>query len=218
MEDLSGWENGLMAQLAACNNEEELIELSMQLRRLLDVDPSDLEPLPRKGLSNQAAASGFCEKQIKLWRDRQLLKKWDFRKLGVTNSEHLSRLLIYLTDRSDSNEMGRWLSLYFNDREGIKEAHENRRFLAAKIGNSILQRSKAHRDQAAIDEELRLLARGDTDSTYNYENSPHFRAFLGPFLSQIKELATQATKRNGLPRGDGREFVTLIENGSKVSS
>jgi len=204
------WEEGIRIRLEdRPENEHEYdraATLSQRLRKFLNIDQEELEPLPQRATNRRVGIEAFVLRQYHIWRSSRSTFP-ELHRLGFEDSAHAQRVLSALIDSVDLQAvLG-----FFRDNLGnlpSKSAAENaRRFLAIKMSKEMLSVGVEQASRVAEESKaekrldlLRTFADAESNQVYDPDTSPHYLSVIKPLLiriGQIKKL--QAGDRPAQP-------------------
>jgi hypothetical protein len=219
-QELASWARALEAAIdhyrERHRDADAAAQVSHDVRRLLNVEPELLEPLPLAGQNPDWRS--YVEGQLLRWRELRKGRDGDWTHLGLKDAAATSRHLGYLADHVLlRGNLPRWLRENLSHLNDHVEAAQARRFLAVRMAEMIcfgVEGRPTHRGFTsnttapvdvgadAIQPRLRGYAvreQQDPDAREDRQ-SPHYLAFLKPFLQNLQTVkATPATARKPQP-------------------
>ena len=219
-QDLADWSRALERAIDLYRQQhreaDAAAQVSRNLRRLLNIEPELLEPIPLASQNPDWRA--YVESQLLRWRELRKGRDGDWAHLGLKDAAATSRHLGYLADHVlVRGNLPRWLRENLGHLNDHIEAAQARRFLAVRMAEMIcfgVEGRPTHRGFAAspsdaanvaadaIQPRLRGYAAREQQDPEAREDrqSPHYLAFLKPFLQNLEALkATPATARKPQP-------------------
>jgi hypothetical protein len=197
--DLNGWRDAIRTrakgEFARGGEECASTRLSRYLRHFLNIDPDELDDIPLKAIQTKLNVRGFIEKQYSTWRSNRASYP-HLAELGISDSTQAGRILSYLVEAANLSGV----ELFFRDNlgyvNGRMEAKHLRRFLAAKMTNSMLQcpstTRRGHRPVIGGSEAVKPLledyASLEELQNYDPEQSPHYRVVILPLLLRLEDV------------------------------
>jgi hypothetical protein len=220
--ELMAWKNMVESALVDNTTQEiGITALSSMLRQILNVDANVLKPVPLNladGPRSRESALSFWAKQFQTWRDdksRRMRGSSSAPLCGIKDEVHLSRLLHYLVEAVPMEELRQWLVEHFGNVTSEENADNIRRFMAIKMTKALTTAAagkvRAHRPTSEIEAELTKYADHETAYPYNYKYSPHYCAFIEPFLNRLVEIAGQ-TPAGARPKQPGDDELLALLN------
>jgi hypothetical protein len=228
-KEIESWRKGIKAALErnrlAKPNGEVPADMSFSLRRLLQVEAVHLDPIPLNCKPLQL--DEYLETQFTHWRQSSLNRGLSLEEVGLDDPAKANRVLGYLCDYAIRHcEIIPWIKANFAWLNEISEARQAQQFLALKMADKLALGNEprpAHRDfsreafttkpdpksnevQTRLDGQSVLEQQ--VASIDNDLNSPHYLAFIGPFLKHLENVQQAHSSGRGPQIGDP-ELVAL---------
>lgn len=211
-KDIRIWKDKLRERLDSELSPAELANLSLHLRRLLDLDAESLDPIPEKAATRQdTERQDYIRSQFQNWVDNK--KSQNPTHVGLRDVTHLINVLHCFADDADVPKLANWLRDHLGQLRSQDNTNRSRRYLAVRLANEILPlRISAHKSDVEVRTEL--ASSGESPDSKHYARSSHYRMFLHPFLLRLDELENRlelgGTRDRPQQPGD-HELVLLLE-------
>jgi hypothetical protein len=198
--------------------------VSYRLRKLVEVDPEDLAPLP-DNMQDLARCKNYVQEQVRRW----LEGKASFTGLNELGCEPAlrSRLLGYLADRVQIAEVARWIKSELPANRSREDCRELRRVLAIKLSNYMTRVANGPSVHPSLDgkdgviEKIRAWAKyeDNEDDESNgahvqIKNSPHYSAVIVPTARLFLEISqgNQANRPQQPGDREASDLLTVVRN------
>ena len=215
---LDAWMEGMRERLQELpkddNDHDRSAVLSLALRRFLNIDPDDLDPLPLKAIQQRTNLRAFVDKQFRVWRASRSSAA-DTHDLGLRDAAHMQRVLGALVEAANLDEVVKFLRENLGSIKSRREAQECRRFAAVKMSRELLTPStdtKPHDSEDNAAARLALLhrlANAEDEQSYQPETSPHYLSVVEPLLKRIETIKTLQAGNRPSQSGD-KELTDLL--------
>lgn len=200
----------IKARLEQGHAETTCADVGLIVQGIVNVDPDELDQLPMRASkgANATQLRVFLDKQLVDWREKKSKKVVDGT-LALDAPDSMTRLLTYLVEDVDLQQLHTWFKSNLGNIKGRTEASESRRFLAAMINNMLLSlgngsEKQKHRETDKTDALLRSLAESEFTGNGGIEESTYFIGIIKPFLQKIEYLKTSARGERGIQPGDSQ--------------
>ena len=115
----------------------------------------------------------------------------------------------------DMTELQDWFRKNLGNVKSSNDARESRRFLAAKMNNSVTcldgkRISEEHRKLKEVASLIRELAENEFQNS-GFEEAPYYISVIKPFLSKLESLKSTQAGERGVQAGDD-ELLTLMKS------
>jgi len=215
---LDAWIQGIGERLADQPKEEHdydrAANLSRLLRRFLNIDPEELEALPRNAITQRTNLRDFVERQFRAWRASRATIS-HFADLGFKDSAHAQRVLAAMVEAANIEEAVKFFRENLGTLSGRRDAQDCRRFLAVKMNCELLggqAENAPHDAEGEITQRLELLrqfANAEDEQKYQPETSPHYQSIIKPLLARLEAIkGLQAGNRP--PQSGDAELSALL--------
>lgn len=194
---LDFWMQGISERLANKPKEEHdydcAANLSRLLRRFLNIDPEELEALPRNAITQRTNLRDFVERQFRTWRASRAAVS-HFADLGFKDAAHAQRVLAALVEAANIDEAVKFIRENLGTLSGRRDAQDCRRFLAVKMSCELLggpAENTPHDAEGEITQRLELLrqfANAEDEQKYRPETSPHYQSIIKPLLTRLETI------------------------------
>ena len=190
---LDQWIEGIKAKLRIKpENEYEYdpaANLSQGLRRLLNIDPSEMEAIPLRARDKHVGLKAFVMKQMYQWRDNRATSH-ELSLLGFADAAHAQRVFSALIEAANINAVVDFFRENLGNVTSKSMAENSERYLAIKMSNEMLNlhsnfRYSTKEMQLQI---LRKFAEAESNQIYNPETSPHYVAVIEPIIRKINQI------------------------------
>jgi Putative bacterial virulence factor len=185
---------------------------SAVVRGLMDVDPEQLQPLPR-GKTNARDLEFYLEAQVRNWQESHAAGT-ALSQAGV-NPRHVSLVLDAFADTIDVRTLARSLFPLLPDQATQRQAEHFRTYVAASMSNDLLGRDTfaARQNAIPVDTPNFMTAAqqrfDDWADGTDTVSSPHYDMIVRPFLSRIDDVANQVQARSWEPQSGDEQIEAL---------
>jgi len=198
--------------------QDTVTRTSYALRQLVDVDPDTLDPLPQSAVSRKVQLEPYVKKQFENWIDSKRTQNGDLEWIGLADPVLRSQILAEMVEGADVAGVARWLMENFGHVATVRDALVNRRHLSWRMSGALLPflhagdagaagaADSVHRplqgDDGALVEVAMYVEAGTDTADDAYKRSPHFRAFVAPFVDYLLRLAERDPVDRPPQKGD----------------
>jgi len=215
---LDAWAQGIDERLSDKPKDEHdydrAANLSRLLRHFLNIDPEELEVLPRNAITQRTNLRDFVERQFRTWRASRAAISHVI-ELGFKDATHAQRVLAALVEAADVEEAVKFFRENLGTLSGRRDAQDCRRFLAVKMSRELLggqAENAPHDAEGEITqrlEQLRQFANAEDEQKYQPESSPHYQSIIKPLLARLETIKSlQAGNRP--PQAGDAELSALL--------
>jgi hypothetical protein len=173
--------------------------VGVRMRRLLDVSPESLDPLPFD--AEKQKLGPYVEKQVKNWIDSKRSLQ-GLEELGLGEWGIRGRIVGYMAECIEQRVVVKWIRDELGGMSSAADAKEARRALAICLANAITRdggKEAETKMQRPLDGEDGVIAlvrkwaeveeEASGEGLASYEDSPHFSAAVKPVLTLFAALA-----------------------------
>lgn len=214
--DLDEVKSSILNRLSQGEDSDASNEIGMAVQSLVNIDPITLDDLPKRASKKKPAeVKGYLSRQFTNWRESQAKKSYG-EGLGMDDDPtRVSRLLSYMIEAVDMSELQDWFRKNLGNVKSSNDAMESRRFLAAKMNNSVTcldgkRISEEHRKLKEVASLIRELAENEFQNS-GFEEAPYYISVIKPFLSKLESLKSTQAGERGVQAGDD-ELITLMKS------
>jgi hypothetical protein len=213
--DLDEVKSSILNRLTQGEDSDASNEIGMVVQSLVNIDPDSLDELPKRASKKKPAeVKDYLSRQFTVWRESQAQKSYG-EGLGMDDPTRVSRLLSYMIEGVDMTELQDWFRKNLGNVKSSNDARESRRFLAAKMNNSVTcldgkRISEEHRKLKEVASLIRELAENEFQNS-GFEEAPYYISVIKPFLSKLESLKSTQAGERGVQAGDD-ELLTLMKS------
>jgi hypothetical protein len=204
---LDQWIEGIKAKLRIKpENEYEYdpaAKLSQGLRRLLNINPSEMEAIPLRARDKRVGLQAFVMKQLYQWRDNRTTSH-ELSLLGFTDAAHAQRVFSALIEAANINAVVEFFRENLGNVTSKSMAENSKRYLAIKMSNEMLNlhsNSRYSTKEKQL-EVLREFAEAESNQIYTPETSPHYVAAIEPIIKKINQIKEMQVGDRPAQEGD----------------
>ena len=214
---LDQWIEGIKAKLRIKpENEYEYdpaAKMSQGLRRLLNIDPSEVEAIPLRARDKRVGLEAFVMKQLYQWRDNRTTSH-ELSLLGFTDAAHAQRVFSALIEASNINAVVEFFRENLGNVTSKSMAENSKRYLAIKMSNEMLNlhNNSRYSTKEKQLEVLRKFAEAESNQTYSPETSPHYVAAIEPIIKKINQIKEMQAGDRPSQEGDQELSQILAAN------
>jgi hypothetical protein len=207
--EIEAWRMGIVDALERSRrqapNGDAAAAVSWGLRRLLQVEAEELEPIPLNCIA--MVLNDYIESQFARWRQKSLGRLPSLEQIGFDDHAKATRVLGYLCDYAVHHaQIIPWIRANFGRLNEFNEARQARRFLALRIEDALAFGASprpAHRafsdapftmkpdpEADLIQPRLHAFAAAEEQepSVESDRHSPHYLGFISPFLQHLEQV------------------------------
>ena len=233
-QEIQSWRDAIVNALESNRkqfpNKDAPAQISENLRRLLNVPPDDLQPIPLRCAA--MVLDEYVETQFERWRQIGLRQIASPGKLGFKDSAQATRILGYLYEHAIGlGQIIPWIRANFGSISDNNEARWARRFLALKMSDTLAFGADSrppHRqfsqsefavkpDPTSNQVQPRLhgfaIAEREQPSIENDRLSPHYLGFIAQFLRHLDSVGAGGSRERPPQSGDLELIVLTRELG-----
>jgi hypothetical protein len=186
--------------------------VGLRLRRLFDVDPEVLDPIPAH--AQKQKIGNYVDAQILKWiNSKRLLHGLE--ELGLAEWGRRARILGYLAERVENQVITKWIREELGNITSMMDAREARRVLSVYLSKMILMNGSSSNGllqhpplggEDGVLSHVRQWAEIEEESSIEgyrrYEDSPHFGAVVVPVFDVFNALAKGRSAERQRQPGD----------------
>lgn len=214
---LDAWRDAMLVLLSTPSNDprdaDTTAKLSRHLRRLLNIDPEDLDDIPQKAIQTRVPVRAYIEKQFRDWKARQA-SLGDFSDAGLTDQTHAQKVLSYLLEATNVGAVEEYFRADLGHITARSDARNSRRFLAVKMSRELMHGSNGtdieHPATSAVRDVLEQMANDEESQAAAPEASPHHRAVIAPLLDRLEQIKKTGAGNRPPQPGDA-EISALLQ-------
>ena len=214
---LDAWRDAMLVLLSTPSNDprdaDTAAKLSRHLRRLLNIDPEDLDDIPQKAIQTRVPVRAYIEKQFRDWNARQA-SLGDFSDAGLTDQTHAQKVLSYLLEATNVGAVEEYFRADLGHITARSDARNSRRFLAIKMSRELMHGSNGtvieHPATSAVRDLLEQMANDEESQAAAPEASPHHRAVIAPLLHRLEQIKKTGAGNRPPQPGDA-EISALLQ-------
>jgi len=182
---------------------DNAIVVSRHLRAFLSIDPGEIDDVPLNAARLKLDFRQHVERQFRSWQARRSQYE-GLEELGIPDGNHAARLLSYLIDAVDLEQVVGFFRANLGNVTSRVEGRHARRFLAIQMGNALLRAAEepAHRGPREVNEVLEAFAQTDEQHDGDPRRSTHYQAVIAPFLRRIEEVKRSSSGSRPPQAGD----------------
>lgn len=209
------WRSRLQASLAKTPHGDVAAVISIGLRRLVNLDPETLDPIPLTLIRKRdGEIVAYLEKQFQNWiasKSRPESIGIRLADVGLRDSPHLVKVLHAMTEAVALEPLAQWTLANFGQLTSNDEARRARRYVAVKLANALLPVQRAsHKSGDEVRTELLYTPPNEAAAAGHYARSPQYGHFVKPFLDYLEKLAEGGVTRGRPDQPGDREIVELL--------
>ena len=214
---LDAWRDSMLALLQTPSTDprdpDTAAKLSRHLRRLLNIDPNDLDDIPEKAVQTRVPIRSYIEKQFRDWKARQS-SQGSFSEAGLTDATHAQKVLSYLLEATNLAAVEEYFREDLGHITARSEARNMRRFLAVKMTSEVLHgrngEGPSHPPLSELRDLLENMAQDEESQSADPEKSPHHRAVIKPLLDRLEQIKKTGAGNRPPQPGDA-EISALLQ-------
>ena len=214
---LDAWRDRILELLKEPSNDprdaDTAAKLSRSLRRLLNIDPDEMDDIPQKAIQTRVPIRVYIEKQFRDWKARQAGLA-TLAEAGLADSTHAGKVLAYLLEATNVGAVEEYFRADLGHITARSDARNSRRFLAIKMSREIMHGSNGaepgHPATSSVRELLEQMAQDEESQAAAPEASPHHRAVIAPLLSRLEQIKKTGAGNRPPQPGDA-EISALLQ-------
>jgi len=169
--------------------------ISHDLRNFINIEPVSLEPLPSAIGGPGFKPTLYVKRQLQLWKESKGRCSTDnIKKVGIDSKSDSQKLLQYVIDAVDVEKLADWINdIYGKGEDHIRKSPQ--KHIAIKIIRELfpeIKKRELHERVTPGTYKLLLLdTKSEISAGISYEDSPHYKAVVGPLYEMFERLKDQ---------------------------